>query len=103
MDELTAVVPQNYKSGKYVAGMYKKSDFALLVGISLVGFIIVFSIGLGNALILFLGVLVVCVAFVIMIPIKQYQSVYRYLIIFLKFQGKEKEYRYGGISEVYKK
>ncbi|MFV0479867.1 MAG: hypothetical protein ACK5LZ_04790 [Anaerorhabdus sp.] len=103
MEELTAVVPQNYKSGKYIAGLYKKSDFGILVVVSLIGFITVFAIGLSNTLVLFLGVGIVCATFVIMIPIKQYQAVYRYILIWISFKRKEKDYRYGGIGEIYKK
>ncbi len=94
--ELTAIVPLNYKNGKYIAGAYKKRDFLILVSAAVFSFIIFFGFGLSSILMMITAITLLGCTAIMLLPMKHYQALYRYLIIKLQFLRKEKEYQYGG-------
>lgn len=100
--EIKALIPKNYKSGKYILGKYKLSDFIFLWGFIVFALLMLiitaitekFSVG-----VLLLLVLLVLIPAILTLPISIYHNPMIYLKQVIIYRNKPKKYYWKGIHE----
>ena len=100
-DQLSATIPKNFKSGKYVASLYKPVDFTILlmdIFFTLIFFFAIFIQDeniIGRLCLLFIISLLV---FSWILPVPYYHSVYKFLKYLKSFYMSPKIYVWKGIN-----